>query len=270
MEVDTDTEAGAGDIVENIFNAATRNSHHEEDTQPVPVVPGRIFSTGAGGDVTPGPSSSVVDAVPFQSTSSGFQYGPQPPPASASSSSTSVAVSGPVAVASSSNASPSLPIGFNLFVASPAAPQASPMDVLPAPASANNVIVQHLQQEVELGDSNEQETPPPSQQPPQPRRLQQIQLLPQPGRPDDHGWQESRLLLTERASFLLNNERMSDIKFVVGEQKVVMYGHKLILAMGSPVFEAQFFGCLKSNDEVIELPDFEPQTFLLFLKVSKY
>jgi hypothetical protein len=101
----------------------------------------------------------------------------------------------------------------------------------------------------------------------------ETQLVPIPStsqqsRVDDSGWQESRLLLTERASYLMNNPRMSDVKFLVGENKIEIFGHKTILAMGSPVFEAQFYGSVGSDVETIELPDLEPETFLLFLKVG--
>lgn len=85
---------------------------------------------------------------------------------------------------------------------------------------------------------------------------------------DELGWQETRPALKTRASFLLNNSRMSDVKFLVGESKIEIYGHKTLLALGSPVFEAQFYGAVGQGAvDVIELPDMEPDTFLTFLKV---
>jgi len=86
----------------------------------------------------------------------------------------------------------------------------------------------------------------------------------------EQGWQETKLTLTQRARFLLNNPRMSDVRFIVGEHKAEVFAHKTILAMGSPVFEAQFFGSLSENFDTnaIEVPDIEPDTFVLFLKVS--
>ncbi len=88
---------------------------------------------------------------------------------------------------------------------------------------------------------------------------------------DELGWQETRPALKTRASYLLNNSRMSDVKFLVGESKIEIYGHKTLLALGSPVFEAQFYGAVGEGAvDVIELPDMEPDTFLTFLKVFNY
>ncbi|CAL8109905.1 unnamed protein product [Orchesella dallaii] len=87
-------------------------------------------------------------------------------------------------------------------------------------------------------------------------------------RVDELGWQESRPALVQRSGYLLNNSRMSDVRFLVGETKTEIYAHKTILALGSPVFEAQFYGSIGSvgANDVIELPDMEYDTFLLFLK----
>ncbi|ODN04818.1 BTB/POZ domain-containing protein 6 [Orchesella cincta] len=86
-------------------------------------------------------------------------------------------------------------------------------------------------------------------------------------RVDELGWQESRPALVQRAGYLLNNSRMSDVRFLVGETKSEIHAHKTILALGSPVFEAQFYGSIGSGaNDVIELPDMEHDTFLLFLK----
>lgn len=90
-------------------------------------------------------------------------------------------------------------------------------------------------------------------------------------RVEELGWQENRSTLTARAGYLLNNSRMSDVKFLVGESKVEIYAHKTLLALGSPVFEAQFYGSVGSGAvDVIELPDMEPETFVMFLKVNKF
>ena len=74
-------------------------------------------------------------------------------------------------------------------------------------------------------------------------------------------WQTARPSVRERVKFLFNNDRLSDVKFVVrngdgkSESKQVIPAHKLILAMGSPVFEAMFYGELAENRDTIELPD---------------
>ena len=58
--------------------------------------------------------------------------------------------------------------------------------------------------------------------------------------------------LTETRS-LFKNPRLSDVRFLVDGQTI--YGHKYVLAIGSPVFERMFFGELKEQHEVIEIED---------------
>lgn len=58
---------------------------------------------------------------------------------------------------------------------------------------------------------------------------------------------------------LFNNPKMSDVSFLVGGQTV--YGHKLVLGLGSPVFESMFFGELKEQQEVIEIKDLTSDGF---------
>ena len=52
---------------------------------------------------------------------------------------------------------------------------------------------------------------------------------------------------------LFNNPKWSDVRFLVDGQTV--YAHKVILTMGSPVFESMFFGELKEQSDVIEIED---------------
>ena len=59
--------------------------------------------------------------------------------------------------------------------------------------------------------------------------------------------------LLNEARSLFNNPKLSDVRFLVGGQTV--YGHKLILSMGSPVFNRMFFGDLKETRDVIEIQD---------------
>ena len=65
---------------------------------------------------------------------------------------------------------------------------------------------------------------------------------------------------------MLNNDRLSDVKFVVansyGESKQVIPAHKFILAIGSPVFEAMFYGELAETKDTIELPDCDYESLL--------
>ena len=81
-------------------------------------------------------------------------------------------------------------------------------------------------------------------------------------------WQTTRPTIRERAKFMLNNDRLSDVKFVVAnsngesESKQVIPAHKFILAIGSPVFEAMFYGELAETKDTIELPDCDYESLL--------
>ena len=67
---------------------------------------------------------------------------------------------------------------------------------------------------------------------------------------------------------MCNNYLFSDVKFVVqkmiGESKErrVIPAHKLVLSIGSPVFEAMFYGELPETSDSIELPDCEYDSLL--------
>ena len=67
---------------------------------------------------------------------------------------------------------------------------------------------------------------------------------------------------------MLNNDRLSDVKFVASnslgesESKQVIPAHKFILAIGSPVFEAMFYGELAETKDSIELPDCDNESLL--------
>ena len=52
---------------------------------------------------------------------------------------------------------------------------------------------------------------------------------------------------------MFNNPKLSDVRFLIEGQTV--YGHKLILAKASPVFESMFYGELKEKREEIEIKD---------------
>ncbi|KAJ6242655.1 btb/poz domain-containing [Anaeramoeba flamelloides] len=69
----------------------------------------------------------------------------------------------------------------------------------------------------------------------------------------------------------LNNKEFSDIKFEVGLQKEVLYGHKLLLSITSGFFKSLFYSNQKweetkvgSNNIII--PDIEPNVFKLVLE----
>ena len=63
---------------------------------------------------------------------------------------------------------------------------------------------------------------------------------------------------------MLNNDRLNDVKFIAAksESKQVIPAHKFILAIGSPVFEAMFYGELAETKDTIELPDCDNESLL--------
>ena len=69
---------------------------------------------------------------------------------------------------------------------------------------------------------------------------------------------------------MFNNVRFSDVKFVVlksdseseRKQFQVIRAHKFVLSIGSPVFEAMFYGELAETRDSIELPDCEYESLL--------
>ena len=81
-------------------------------------------------------------------------------------------------------------------------------------------------------------------------------------------WQTKRSTIRERTKFMLNNHLFSDVKFVVrksdceSESKKVIPAHKFVLSIGSPVFEAMFYGELAETRDSIELPDCEYESLL--------
>ena len=84
---------------------------------------------------------------------------------------------------------------------------------------------------------------------------------------DDH-WQTKCLTIRERTTFIFNNELLSDVKFIVpvsiseSESQKMIPAHKFVLAIGSPVFYAMFFGEMAETKNSIELPDCECESLL--------
>ena len=60
----------------------------------------------------------------------------------------------------------------------------------------------------------------------------------------------------------------SDCKFIVGQapNKEVLEGHKVFLAMSSPVFEAMFFGGMAEKKDPIPIRDVQPEAFKALLE----
>ena len=85
-------------------------------------------------------------------------------------------------------------------------------------------------------------------------------------------WQTTRPAVRERSKFIFNNDLFSDVNFVIGKRdgesgrgkrsKLVIPAHKLVLSIGSPVFEAMFYGELAETTDSIELPHCEYDSLL--------
>ena len=70
----------------------------------------------------------------------------------------------------------------------------------------------------------------------------------------------------QRTSVLCNSEAFSDVRLLVGPEGTQFYGHKFILAVGSPFFEKLFFGSMPSRDGLVTLPTIEPSVFQRLLR----
>ena len=66
-------------------------------------------------------------------------------------------------------------------------------------------------------------------------------------------------------SFFLNT-KLSDVCFLVGDQREKFIAHRFILAAESEVFESMFYGELKEAQNEIEVPDLSPVGFRNMLK----
>ncbi|CAG9106013.1 unnamed protein product [Plutella xylostella] len=84
----------------------------------------------------------------------------------------------------------------------------------------------------------------------------------------DPNWQATKPTIRERNAAMFNNQLMADIRFIVGQpgHTQVIPAHKYVLATGSSVFYAMFFGGLAECKQEIEVPDVEPSAFLTLLK----
>jgi BTB/POZ domain-containing protein 3/6 len=84
----------------------------------------------------------------------------------------------------------------------------------------------------------------------------------------DPNWQASKPTVRERNAAMFNNDLMADVRFIVGSPGCTqdIPAHKYVLATGSSVFYAMFYGGLAECKEEIEVPDVEPSAFLTLLK----
>ncbi|XP_044183961.1 BTB/POZ domain-containing protein 6-like [Acropora millepora] len=80
-------------------------------------------------------------------------------------------------------------------------------------------------------------------------------------------WQTNCTSISQRTQYIFNTVLLSDVKFIVpvsngeSESKVIP-AHKLVLAIGSPVFFAMFYGQMADTRDSIELPDCDYESLL--------
>ena len=89
---------------------------------------------------------------------------------------------------------------------------------------------------------------------------------------NDH-WQTECSTISERTKFIFNKELLSDVKFIVpasnineSESRKMIPAHKFVLAIGSPVFCAMFYGKIAESTDSITLPDCEYDSLLEFFR----
>ncbi|XP_061468638.1 BTB/POZ domain-containing protein 6 isoform X1 [Rhineura floridana] len=103
-----------------------------------------------------------------------------------------------------------------------------------------------------------------SAQPPPPPPLQNLNN----NNVESANWQSFHPTLRERNALMFNNELMADVHFIVGPVGAAkkVPAHKYVLAVGSSVFYAMFYGDLAEVKSEIHIPDVEPAAFLILLK----
>ncbi|KAM8707728.1 hypothetical protein ACLKA7_014805 [Drosophila subpalustris] len=76
-------------------------------------------------------------------------------------------------------------------------------------------------------------------------------------------WQSGLTQIKERGDYLLRSQKWTDCRFLVGKSpnQRLIAAHTQILAMGSPVFEAMFFGSLPEQTDPIIISDIQPDVF---------
>jgi len=85
---------------------------------------------------------------------------------------------------------------------------------------------------------------------------------------DMHNWQATKDSVKDRLDFILTNSVQTDVDFLVGKGQLAkkISAHKLILSVGSAVFDSMFNSLLASSDKQIKIPDIEPSSFSTMLQ----
>lgn len=80
---------------------------------------------------------------------------------------------------------------------------------------------------------------------------------------ENSDWQLTKYELKDRGKYLFESGKWADCNFLIGndDNQQIVPGHKLILAMASPVFEAMFYGGLAEKNDPIPILDVQPDAF---------
>ncbi|XP_052276503.1 BTB/POZ domain-containing protein 6-B-like [Dreissena polymorpha] len=84
----------------------------------------------------------------------------------------------------------------------------------------------------------------------------------------EYNWQAGMTNIREKNAVMLQNPLMADVHFTVGcgKNKQHIPAHRYVLATGSSVFYAMFYGGLADQNDEVCLPDVEPIAFHNLLK----
>lgn len=76
-------------------------------------------------------------------------------------------------------------------------------------------------------------------------------------------WQTSCRKIRTRSTYLYKTGKWADCHFLVGARnnQQLVAGHKFLLSMASPVFNAMFNGTFPEQTDPIRILDIEPETF---------
>ena len=87
--------------------------------------------------------------------------------------------------------------------------------------------------------------------------------------------QAEKRTIRERTALMINNPLMSDVKFAISHDtnstnkdqgSELIYAHKFLLSLGSPVFQAMFYGNMADPRHEIPLSDCHPRSFIEFIR----
>ncbi|XP_062037777.1 BTB/POZ domain-containing protein 6 [Lepus europaeus] len=154
--------------------------------------------------------------------------------------------------------------------AAPAAPPAKMAAELYAPAGAAAAATDLANSNAASAAAGRKAGPrcPPSAPPPAPPPPAPAPPAPNNNNLESPHWQSFHPTLRERNALMFNNELMADVHFIVGPLGAArrVPAHKYVLAVGSSVFYAMFYGDLAEVKAEIHIPDVEPAAFLILLK----